>query len=131
MFAAEQQRRQTLTLAKLCAELAIWYKRAEIMRPKEWYAAPGDWDTLTTYSPVPICAIMDGVDVKLEAWVVVDVFRPGVCLGPQEVKCYNISGQEPTGEAGIDERASLVVSFMVPHVPPSPLRGLVDTGPGK
>ena len=36
MLAAEQQRRQTLNSAKLCAELAILYKRAEIMRLKEW-----------------------------------------------------------------------------------------------
>ena len=51
-------------------------------------------------------------------------------LGPQELKCYNINHQEPTGEARIDERASLVVSFVVPHATPIPLRGLVDTGSG-
>ena len=56
--------------------------------------------------------------------MVVDVFPPGLCLGPQELKCYNINHQEPTGEA----RASLVVSFVVPHAAPIPLRGLVDTG---
>ena len=87
-------------------------------------------ETLTTYSPVPLCATMDGVDVKFEACVVVDVFPPGICLGPQELKCYNINHQEPTGEARIDERASLVVSFVVPHAAPIPLRGLVDTGSG-
>ena len=73
---------------------------------------------------------MDGVDVKFEACVVVDVFPPGLCLGPQELKCYNINHQEPTGEARIDERASLVVFFVVPHAAPIPLRGLVDTGSG-
>ena len=73
---------------------------------------------------------MDGVDVKFEACVVVDVFPPGICLGPQEHKCYNINHQEPTGEARIDERASLVVSFVVPHAAPIPLRGLIDTGSG-
>ena len=62
--------------------------------------------------------------------MVVDVFPPGLCLGPQELKCYNINHQEPTGEARIDERASLVVSFVVPHAAPIPLRGLVDTGSG-
>ena len=51
-------------------------------------------------------------------------------MGPQELKCYNINHQEPTGEARIDERASLVVSFVVPHAAPIPLRGLVDTGSG-
>ena len=127
MLAAEQTRRPTLTLAKLWVELSLLYKRAELPRPKEWYA-PGESETLTTYFPVPICATMDGVDVKFEARVVVDVFPPGICLGPQELKCYNINHQEPTGEARIDERASLVVAFVVPHAAPIPLRGLVDTG---
>ena len=129
MLAAEQMRRPTLTLAKLWVELSILYKRVELPRPKEWYA-PGESETLTTYSPVPICATMDGVYVKFEACVVVDVFPPGICLGPQELKCYNINHQEPTGEARIDERASLVVSFVVPHAAPIRLRGLVDTGSG-
>ena len=86
MLAAEQLRRPTLTLAKLWVELSMLYiyKRVELPRPKEWYA-PGD--TLTTYSPVPICATMEVVDVKFEACVVVDVFPPGICLGPQELKC--------------------------------------------
>ena len=51
-------------------------------------------------------------------------------MGPQELKCYDINHQEPTGEARIDERASLVVSFVVPQVAPIPLRGLVDTSSG-
>ena len=129
LLAAEQVRRPTLTLAKLWVELSILYTRVELPRPKEWYA-PGESKTLTTYSPVPVCATMDGVDVKFEACVVVDVFPPGLCLGPQELKCYNVNHQEPTGEARIDERASLVVSFVVPHAAPIPLRGLVDTGSG-
>ena len=130
MLAAEQVRRPTLTLAKLWVELSVLYKRMELPRPKQWPHVPGESETLTTYSPVPVCAMMDGVDVKFEACVVVDVFPPGLCWGPQELKCYNINHQEPTGEARIDERASLVVSFVVPHVAPIPLRGLVDTGSG-
>ena len=129
MLAAEQLRRPTLTLAKLWVELSLLYKRVEIPHPKEWYV-PGDSDTLTAYSPVPICATMDGVDVMSEDCVVVDVFPPGICLGPQELKCYNKNHQEPIGEARIDERASLVVSFVVPQAAPIPLRGLVDTGSG-
>ena len=129
LLAAEQVRRPTLTLAKLWVEMSILYTRVELPRPKEWYA-PGESKTLTTYSPVPVCATIDGVDVKFEACVVVDVFPTGLCLGPQELKCYNINHQEPTGEARIDERASLVVSFVVPHAAPIPLRGLVDTGSG-
>ena len=65
MLAAEQLRRPTLTLAKLWVELSLLYQRVEMPHPKEWYA-PGDSDTLTTYSPVPICATMDGVDVTFE-----------------------------------------------------------------
>ena len=129
LLAAEQVRRPTLTLAKLSVELSILYTRVELPRPKEWYA-PGESETLTTYSPVPVCATMDRVNVKFEACVVVDVFPPGLCLGPQELKCYNINHQEPTGEERIDERASLVVCFVVPHAAPIPLRGLVDTGSG-
>ena len=41
-----------------------------------------------------------------------------------------MSKQDPTGEARIDERASLVVSFAVPNANPIPLRGMVDTGSG-
>ena len=63
MLAAEQVRRPTLTLAKLWAELSILYKRTELLRPKQWYV-PGESETFTTYSPVPVCATMDGVDVK-------------------------------------------------------------------
>ena len=129
MLAVEQVCRPTLTLAKLWVELSILYKRVQLPRPKEWYV-PGESETLTTYSPVPVCATMDGVDVKFEACVVVNVFPPGLCLGPQELKCYNINHEEPTGDARIDERASLVVSFVVPNAAPIPLRGLVDTGSG-
>ena len=68
--------------------------------------------------------------MKFDASVVVDVFPKGVCLGPHELRCYSISKQEPTGEARLDERASLVVSFAVPDANPIPLRGMVDTGSG-
>ena len=64
--------------------------------------------------------------MRFDAYVVMDMFPPGICLGSQELKCYNISRQEPTGEARIDERASLVVSFKIPEAAPIPLRGLVD-----
>ena len=75
MLAAEQLRRLTLPQAKLWVELSILYKRVELPRPKEWYV-PGESDTLTTYSPVSICATMEGFDVKFEACVVLDVFPP-------------------------------------------------------
>ena len=68
--------------------------------------------------------------VPVDASVVVDVFPQGVCLGSKELRCYSISRQELTGEARIDERASLVVSFAVPDANPIPLRGMIDTGSG-
>ena len=81
LLAAEQVRRPTLTLAKLWVELSILYTRVQLPRPREWYV-PGESETLTTYSPVPVFATMDGVDVKFEACVVVNVFPSGLCLGP-------------------------------------------------
>ena len=36
----------------------------------------------------------------------------------------------PIGEARIDQRAALVVSFAMPDANPIPLRGMVDTGSG-
>ena len=100
MLVSEQQIRPDLTLEKLKLEL------------------------------VPEHANIDGVDMKFDASVVVDAFPQGVSPGPHELPCYSISKQEPTGEARIDERASLVVSFAVPDANPIPLRGMVDTGSG-
>ena len=75
-------------------------------------------------------ANIDGVDMTFDASVVVDVFPQEVSLGPHELRCYSMRKQEPTGEARIDERASLVVSFAVPNANPIPLRRMVDTGSG-
>ena len=118
-------------MKKLKLELASnpAVKKISLPLPKEWYTE-GEASTCTAYSPVPVHGNIDGVDMKFDASVVVDVFPQGVCLGPHELRCYSISKQEPTGEARIDERASLVVSFAVPDANPIPLRGMVDTGSG-
>ena len=131
VLASEQQIRPDLTLEKLKLELASnpAVKRISLPLPKERYTE-GETSTCTAYSPVPVHANIDGVDMKFDASVVVDVFPQGVCLGPHELRCYSISKQEPTGEALIDERASLVVSFAVPDANPIPLRGMVNTGSG-
>ena len=112
VLASEQQIRPDLTFEKLKLELASnrAVKRIFLPLPKEWYTE-GEASTSTAYSPVPVHANIDGVDMKFDASVVVDVFPQGVCLGPHELRCYSISKQEPTGEARIDERASLVVSL--------------------
>ena len=68
--------------------------------------------------------------MKFDASVVVEVLPQRVCLGPHELRCYSISKQEPTGEARIDEHASLVVSFVRAGANPIPLQGMVDTGSG-
>ena len=102
-------------------------KKTSLALPKEWYTE-GEASTCTAYSPVPVHANIDGVDMKFDASVVVDVFPQGGCLGPHELRCYSISKQEPACEARIVERASLVVSFAVPDANPIPLRGMVDTG---
>ena len=131
VLASEQQIRPDLTLEKLKLELASnsAVKKISLPLPKEWYTE-GEASTCTAYTPVPVHANIDGVDMKFDASVVVDVFPQGVCLGPHELRCYSISKQEPTGEARIDERASLVVSFAVPDTNSIPLRGMVDTGSG-
>ena len=82
-------------------------------QPEEWQVK-GFTSTYHAYSPIPVKACIDGVDVRFDATVITDVFPPGIGLGSQELRCYNIDTQEPSGEARIDERASLVVSFVIP-----------------
>ena len=60
----------------------------------------------------------DGVDLKCEAEIVVDGYFPqGLCFGINELRCYNIGHHEPSGEARIDEKANLVMSFSNPIQP--------------
>ena len=97
--------------------------------PRVWYNE-GEASTCTAYTPVPVHVNMDGVDMKVDASVVVDVFTQEVCLGPHDLRCNSISKQESRVEARTDERASLVVSFAVPDANPIPLKGMVDTASG-
>ena len=88
VLASEQQRRPDLTLEKLKLELASnsAVKKISLPLPKEWYTE-GEASTCTAYTPVPVHANIDGVDMKSDASVVVDVFPQGVCLGPHELRC--------------------------------------------
>ena len=131
MLASEQQICPDFTLEKLKLELTSCpvVKKISLPLPKELYTE-GKVSTCTGYSYVPVHANINGVDRKFDASVVVDVFPQGVCLEPHELRCYEFSKQEPTGEASIDERASLVVSVAVPDANPIPLRGMVVTGSG-
>ena len=126
--AAEKKQRPNLTLRELWLELAANHKckHVGVTRPEEW-CGECESKVLSLYAPVPMNAALD---MLFDACVVMDMFSPGICLGPQELKCYNINRQEPTGEARIDERASLVVSFVALEAALIPLRGPVDTGSG-
>ena len=50
-----------------------------------------------------------------------------LCLDINELRCYSIDSQNSTGEARIDERANLVMTFAHPLYP-VPLKGPIDTG---
>ena len=84
-LASEQQLRPDLTLQKWKLELPSCpaFKRISLPLPKEWYTE-GEVSTCTAYSPVPVHANIDGMDMKFDASVVLDVFSQGVCLGPHE-----------------------------------------------
>ena len=75
MLASEQQIRRDLTLEKLKLELASnpAVKRISLPLPKEWYTE-GEASRCTAYPPVPVHANIDGVDMKFDASVVIDVF---------------------------------------------------------
>ena len=67
---------------------------------------------LQIVSPVPVTINVDGVDLKYDADIVIDGYFPqGLCLGINELRCYNIGSQNATSEARIDERANLVMTF--------------------
>ena len=69
--------------------------------------------------------------MKFDAIVVLEGHFPqGLYLGRQELRRYNIGVQYTQGEARIDERASLVVSFGNTLQKPIPLYGMIDTGSG-
>ena len=131
VLAAERKRRPCLTLRELWLELAAIpnCKKIDVKRPEEW-RREGKSKTLSSYASVPVDATLDGVDMRFDKCVVKDLFPPRISIGPQKLKCYIINRQKPTGETRIDERASLVVSFIMPDAAPIPLRGLVDTGSG-
>ena len=69
--------------------------------------------------------------MKFDSIVVLEGHFPqGLCLGRQELRCYNIGIQDAQGEARIDERAALVVAFGTTLQEPIPLYGMIDTGSG-
>ena len=131
LLAIEREQRPDLTIEALIEEIAANQKHRQLTlpQPEEWQVK-GMTPTYHTYSPIPVRINIDGVDVCFGATVITDAFPRGICLGQHELRCYNIDQQEPTGEARIDQRASLVVSFTIPDAAPMPSRGLIDTGLG-
>ena len=136
LLAIEKETRPGLTLDALIDEMTTNENCRQLTLPQpEERQVKGVFSTYYAYSPIPVKVCIDGVDMRFGATIITDGFPPGICLGPQELRCYNIDVQEPSGEARIDERASLVVSFVVsfvvPDAAPVPLRGLIDTGSGE
>ena len=127
-LAIEREQRPNLTIEELIEEIAQNrdYRQLTLPQPEE-YQVKGMTATYHAYTPIPINVNITGVDVCFAATVNTDVSPPGICVGQHELKCYNIDQQEPFGEARIDERASLLVSFTIPDAAPIPLRGLNDT----
>ena len=131
LLAIERETRPELTIDGLIDEITANenYQQLTLPQPEEWQVK-GVTSTYHAYSPIPVKVCIDGVDMRFGATIITDAFPPEISLGPQELRCYNIDTQEPSGEARIDERASLVVSFVVPDSAPVPLRGLIDTDLG-
>ena len=78
VLASVRKQRHDLTLRELRLVLAAnpAYKQIEVGRPDEWYVE-GVSRTLSSYAPVSVSASLDGVDMKLDACVVMDKFPPG------------------------------------------------------
>ena len=56
--------------------------------------------------------------MRLYACVVMKMFPLGICLVPQELKCYNINRQEPTGEAVLKSVRHSSYSLLYPKLRP-------------
>ena len=131
LLAIEREQRSDLTIDALNDEIAEnqEHRQLTLPQPEEWQVK-GLTPTYQAYSPVLVKVNINRVDVRFEATVITDTFPPGICLGQHELRCYKFDQQEPTGEARIDECASLVLSFTIPDAAPIPLRGLIDTCSG-
>ena len=117
MLSAEQQHCPDLTLAQLKEALCRNTKYKSASRPLFHFLREVEKKLVTvqkfeTVFPVPVAINVDGVDVKFDAIVVLEgLFPQGLYLGRQELKCYIIGVQDATGEARIDERALLAITF--------------------
>ena len=81
VLTAERKRRPSLTLRELWLELAANpnCKEIDVKRPEEWCGERKS-KTLSSYAPILVDATLDGVDMRFDACVVLDLLPPGICL---------------------------------------------------
>ena len=130
LLAIEREHRPDLTIEALFEEVAANEKYRQLTLPQpEERQVKGMTSTYHVF-PSPGEDKHRWCGACFGATIITDAFSPGIRLGQHELRCCNIDQQKPTGEARIDDRASLVVSFTIPDAAPIPLRGLIDTGSG-
>ena len=97
LLAIARETRPKRTIEALMNELAANdnCRQLTLPQPEEWQVKEVT-STYHAYSPIPVKACIDGVDVRFDATVITDVFPPGICLGSQELRCYNIDTQKPS-----------------------------------
>ena len=118
LLAIEQQTRPELDFATLKAELAANGNLVQAIRRAPGHFEGSEAPILQTVSPVSVTMNIDGVDMKYDAEIVIDGYFPqGLCLGINELRCYNIGNQGSLGEARIDDKANLVMTFTQPLCP--------------
>ena len=125
LLSAEQKSRPELTLSQLKEELCRNVKYIIAARPLPHFAREDETklapiQKVKTISPVPVAININGVDMKLDAIVVLEGrFPQGLYLGRQELRCYNIGVQDAQVEARIDERHHWWLPLPTPYKSPS------------
>ena len=96
MRAIEREQRPELTNKSFFDEIDDNppYRQLTLQQLEEWQVK-GDTSTYHADSPIPVKVNVDKINMRFEATVITDAFPPGLCLGPQELRCYNIDKQDP------------------------------------
>ena len=103
LLSAEQKARPHLTLSQLKEELCRNTNLKIASRPLPHFTRQNETklsqvQKVKTIAPVPIAINVDGVDIRFDAIVVLEGhFSQGLCLGRQELRCYNIGVQDAQG----------------------------------
>ena len=74
-LATERETRPEITIETLINEIATNenYRQSTLPQPEEWQVK-GVTSTYHAYSPIPVKACIDGVDMRFEATVITDAF---------------------------------------------------------